>query len=83
MMLQFLTNKTINCFFYNRAHIFSAGLAAVTSDRTFHHIHKYINYYPNISIKYAIITTQEGVLKMKNDWSVDNFLLKFEQILFS
>jgi hypothetical protein len=85
--------KTINCFFYNRNHLYSAGLSAVTdqaissgrplfvtNDSTFRHINKYINYHPNIGIKKAIETTQEGVLKMKEDWSNKNFLKKFENI---
>lgn len=90
------SKQTINCFYYNRQHIFSSGLSAVTdqaissgrpllvtSDRTFRHIHKYINYFPNISIKRAIEETQSGVLQMKEDWSCHNFLLKFEHILLN
>jgi hypothetical protein len=88
------SKQTINCFFYNREHIYIAGLAAVTDqaissgrpllvtgDRTFRHIHKYIDYFPNISIKEAIGKTQNGVLQMKSDWSSVNFMLKFENIL--
>lgn len=76
--------------------MFASGLSAVTgqaissgrpllvtSDSTFRHIHKYINYYPNISIKEAIEQTQSGVLQMKEVWSCYNFLLKFENILLS
>jgi hypothetical protein len=55
----------------------------VTNDRTFRHIHKYINCYPYIGIKKAIENTQEGILKMKEDWSSKNFLIKFEKILAS
>ena len=93
-LIKLCSTKTINCFFYDRQHIYSAGLSAVTdqaissgrplfitSDRTFRHIHKYINCYPTIGIKEAIEQTQEAVLKMKNDWSQKNFLLKFEKIL--
>ena len=95
-LIKLCSEKTINCFFYNRNHLFSAGLSAVTDqaissgkpllvtgDRTFRHIHKYIPYYPNITIKKAIEITKEGVLKMKNDWSSNNFCLKFENILFN
>ena len=95
-LIKLCSEKTINCFFYNRNHLYSAGLSAVTDqaissgkpllvtgDRTFRHIHKYIPHFPNINIKQAIQYTQEGVLKMKNDWSSLNFCLKFENILFS
>jgi hypothetical protein len=95
-LIKLCSNQTINCFFYNRQHLYSAGLSAVTdqaissgrpllvtSDRTFRHIHKYINYFPNISLKEAIEQTQSGVLQMKTEWSCHNFLLKFEKILFN
>jgi hypothetical protein len=95
-LIKLCSKQTINCFYYNREHIFLAGLAAVTDqaisagrpllvtgDRTFRHIHKYIDYSPNISIKEAIKKTQQGVLLMKSDWSSANFLLKFEKILKS
>jgi hypothetical protein len=95
-LITLCSKQTINCFYYNRQHLFASGLAAVTDqaissgrpilvtgDRTFRHIHKYINYFPNISIKEAIQTTQSGVLLMKSDWSSTNFLLKFEKILFA
>jgi hypothetical protein len=90
-----LSENTINCFFYFRQHILSTGLSAVTdqaivserpllvtNDNTFRHIHKYINYYPNIGIKEAIDQTVDGVHKMKQDWSSNNFLLKFETLLY-
>lgn len=95
-LIKLCATKTINCFYYNRNHLYLAGLSAVTdqaissgrplfvtNDRTFRHIHKYINCYPYIGIKKAIENTQEGVLKMKEDWSSKNFLIKFEKILAS
>lgn len=96
-LILFCKKSTINCFFYYRQHmpnIGIAGLAAVTDqaivsgkpllvthDQTFRHIHKYIDYYPTISIKQAIKKTVDGVNKMKNDWACSNFLIKFEKIL--
>lgn len=93
-IIQLCSEQTLNCFFYNREHLFNSGLAAVTdqaissgcpllvtSDRTFRHIHKYLDYYPTIGIKEAIEKNREGVLKMKNDWSNENFIMKFEKIL--
>jgi hypothetical protein len=93
-LVQWLSESTINCFFYNREHLFKAGLAAVTDqaimaekpilvtkDITFRHLHKYIDFYPNINIKTAIEQNKKGVQEMKKDWSEDNFLHKFETIL--
>ena len=95
-LIEWCASNTINCFFYDRVHINKTGLAAVTDqaisagkpilvsgDPTFRHIHKYINHYPNIGIKQAITETKEGVLKMKDEWSSKNFLLKFENILLA
>jgi hypothetical protein len=95
-LIDLCSKKTINCFFYNRQHMFRSGLSAVTdqaissgrplfvtSDCTFRHIHKYIDCYPKIGIKEAIENTHDGVLKMKNEWSSENFLRKFEKIILS
>ncbi len=94
-LINWCAQNTINCFLYNREHLFSAGLCATTdqaivsekpllvsNDSTFRHIHKYIDYYPNISIKQAILQTQDGVKRMKQEWSSKNFTNKFENILF-
>ena len=92
-LINWCANNTVNCFLYNRENIYTSGLCAtadqaimsgkpllVSKDCTFRHIHKYIDYYPNISIKQAIQNTTNGVKKMKNDWSSNNFLKKFESI---
>lgn len=91
-IVNWCAQNTINIFLYNRPHV--TGLCAVTdqailSERpllvsnhaTFRHIHPYLQCSPNITIKKAIETTQQGVLCMKNDWSSKNFLNKFERIL--
>lgn len=94
-LIQLCSTKTINCFYYNRQHLFTSGLAAVTdqaiasgrplfvtSDCTFRHIHQHLPFYPNLTIKEAIESTKDGVLAMKELWSSANFLAKFETILF-
>jgi hypothetical protein len=53
----------------------------VTSDNTFRHLHKYLEYYPNINIKTAIEKNADGVEQMRKDWSEANFLQKFETLL--
>ena len=91
-IVDWCSQNTINVFLYTRGN--PTGLAAVTdqaiiserpllvsSNPTFRHIHPYIKNSSEIGIKEAIRTTQEGVKKMKNDWSSENFLKKFEKIL--
>lgn len=95
-IIKLCSTSTINCFFYTRGEqqLVNTGLSAVTdqaiasgrplfvnNDKPFRHIHKYIKHYPNIGIKEAIENTQEGVLKMKEEWKSIHFLKKFEDIL--
>lgn len=93
-LVKWCSENDVNVFFYYREKTHIAGLAAatdqaisserpilVTKDPTFRHIHKYIDYYPNITIKDAIEKTQEGVKQMKEDWSSENFVNKFNYII--
>jgi len=95
-LIKLCSIQSINCFPYKRDHIVSmSGLSAaidqaiasgrpllLTNDMAFRHTFQYIQHYPNIGIKQAIETTQDGVLKMKSEWTCENFLSKFENILF-
>ena len=93
-LVKWCSENDVNVFFYYREKTHIAGLAAatdqaisserpilVTKDPTFRHIHKYIDYYPNITIKDAIEKTQEGIKQMKEDWSSENFVNKFNYII--
>jgi FkbM family methyltransferase len=94
-LINWCAQNSINCFLYDREEFFGSGLCSTTDqaivsekpllvskDITFRHIHKYIDFYPNISIKEAINKTTYGVKKMKEDWSSKNFFDKFQNILF-
>jgi FkbM family methyltransferase len=94
-LIKWCSKNTINCFFYSRTDTLYTGLAAVTDqaiasgrplivtdDPTFRHIHRYIKSYPEITIKDAINETKEGIKKMREDWSPENFRKKFYSILF-
>jgi FkbM family methyltransferase len=94
-LINWCAQNSINCFLYDREEIFTSGLCATTDqaivsekpllvskDITFRHIHKYIDFYPNISIKEALNQTKYGVQKMKEDWSYKNFVNKFQKVLF-
>lgn len=91
-LVEWCRGNSINVFFYDREH--STGLAATTdvaivserpllvsSHATFRHLHKYLTTYPTIGIKEAIGSNHAGVLQMKEDWSNDRFLEKFESII--
>ena len=89
-LINWCAQNTINYFpYYRNLH----GLAAttdqaissgrpllVTNNKTFRHILKYIKPYPEINLKDAISENYAGVLKMKDDWSIENFYKKFEKL---
>ena len=95
-LVKWCSKNTINVFLYDRttSYGYKTGLAAttdqcissgrpllVTEDPTFRHIHPYIESFPKLGIKEAITKNIEGVLKMKEEWSPEKFLHKFERIL--
>jgi hypothetical protein len=60
----------------------SAGRGlAVTDCNTFRHIHKYISCYPYQNYEELAESTVGGVLKMQEDWSQENFLRTFINML--
>lgn len=89
-LIKWCSRNTINYFPYFRD---CSGLAATidqaisagrpiltTNNKTFRHVLQYIKPYPKITLKEAIKHNYEGVLKMKELWSSDNFYKKFETI---
>jgi len=92
-LIHWCSENTLNCFLYDRD---MAGLAATTdqaisSERplaisknsTFRHITRYIQPYPELSLKQAIETTAPIVKQIKKDWSRDSFQRLFGEMLFS
>lgn len=90
-LIDWCSNNTLNCFMYDRN---SPGLAAapdqaiisgrplaVSENTTFRHIHKYIKPYPELSLKQAILTSQEGVEKMMIDWSPEQCVKILERLI--
>lgn len=89
-LVQWCAQNTLNVFVYNRN---QPGLSATTdqaiiaerplyvsSNKTFRHIHQYLNPLPR-TFKEAIETTLPAVQSMKNDWSPHMFAKKFERII--
>lgn len=90
-LIEWCGNNTINCFFYTRDlpglaaasdhAIISGAPLAVSDNRTFRHIHKYIQPYPSISLREAILTSQRGIQQMQIDWSPNKVVEKFLTVL--
>lgn len=91
-LVEWCAQNSINVFLYDRDH--DTGLAAVadiavavgrpilvSSHATFRHLHRYIDVFPRIGIKEAMVRNHAGVLQMREDWSPDHFLHRFEKIL--
>ena len=90
-LIYWCSENTLNCFLYDRK---MPGLAAttdqaITSERpltvsgnaTFRHITKFLQPYPQLSLKESIQSSASIVKKMKEDWSGQSFRLIFEGVL--
>jgi hypothetical protein len=90
-LIYWCAQNTLNCFLYNRM---QPGLSATTdqaissgrpliisANETFRHIHPYITPYPQQSLKDAIVSSDQGVRSMQEDWSPSKFADRFEEIL--
>ncbi len=90
-LINWCASNSLNCFLYDRN---MPGLAATTdqaiasgrplsiSDNdTFRHIIKYLDPYPQVSLKKSMEQSAPAVLQMQEDWSQKNFSRKFELIV--
>lgn len=90
-LIDWCAGNDLNLFLYSRK---QAGLAATTdqaivagkpllvSDNpTFRHIHPYIRPYPQLSLREALLGTQEPVWTMQKDWSRATFASHFVDML--
>ena len=91
-LIEWCAQNTLNVFLYNRRvgnglsattdqAIASGRPLAVSTNPTFRHIHSYITPYPYLSLKEAMYTTEGVVRKIQQDWSSQQFVLKFESVL--
>ena len=91
-LIRWCAENTLNIFLYSRD---MPGLAAVTDqaisagrplavsdNRTFRHIHKYITPYPQRSLRESIAVSQSEVQQMQQDWSHAAFQEKIHAALF-
>jgi hypothetical protein len=53
---------------------------SITNCNTFRHLHPYVGYYPQISLKESL-EQKEHIKKIKKDWCEDNFRNKFVEVL--
>lgn len=90
-LIEWCAQNTLNVFLYNRnmpglsattdQAITSGRPLAVSTNPTFRHLHTYLTPYPFKSLQASIDSSTEGVLKMRHDWSPENFALRFEKVL--
>lgn len=92
-LIDWCKTNTLNCFLYDRD---MPGLAATTdqaivagkpiavsNNDTFRHLLTYLTPYPNRSLKEAIRLSVSEVSTMKNDWSKEAFLKRFEAVFIA
>lgn len=64
--------------------VIASGAPLLVSDNTtFRHLHPYIGFFPEVSFREAILKSQEGIRKIRNDWSKEVFIKKINEIIFN
>jgi hypothetical protein len=91
-LIRWCSQNTLNCFLYDRdlpglaattdQCISSGRPLAVSTNETFRHIHQYIKPYPEWSLKESIDKSLPAVKQMQHDWSPEQFMYKFESVLY-
>ena len=91
-LVRWCSENTINSFPYYRTlpgisavtdQAISAGRPIVITDCvTFRHMHEYISYYPKQSYLELIESTPLGIKKMQTDWCPENFIYRFQEMLY-
>lgn len=90
-LIDWCSENTLNCFFYTRNMpglsatpdqvIMSGAPLAVSDNTTFRHIHNYIKPYTETTLKDLILTSQNGIEKMQNDWNPEACSRKLNEII--
>jgi hypothetical protein len=90
-LIRWCSQHTLNVFPYYRdlpglsavtdqAIVAGRGIA-ITNCNTFRHMHKYISFYPEQSYIELSKSTLDGVKQMSIDWSNENFVTRFKELL--
>jgi len=92
-LIDWCAENTINCFFYTRTIpglaaatdqvIMSGAPLAVNENTTFRHIHPYIRPYGQATLQELILTSQDGIERIRQDWSKESCVRTFKNILLS
>lgn len=90
-LIKWCANNTLNCFLYDRdipglsattdQAIVSERPLAVAKNETFRHILEYLPPYPDCSLLDSISKSTPLVKQMKENWSAEKFIQKFELLL--
>lgn len=91
-LIDWCSGNHLNVFLYSRS---MPGLAAtpdqvissgapllVSNNTTFRHLHPYIGFFPEVSFRQAILESQKGIKKIREDWSREVFIKKINEIIF-
>jgi hypothetical protein len=91
-LIKWCASNDLNCFLYDRN---MPGLAATTDqaiisgkplsisdNETFRHITAYLPPYPIFTLKESIEKSTVLINKIKEEWSQDNFMKRFEILLY-
>lgn len=90
-LIKWCASNTLNCFLYDRnmpglsattdQAIVAERPLAVSDNDTFRHITSYIKPYPSWSLQDSITKSILLVKQMKEEWSAENFVKKYEILL--
>jgi hypothetical protein len=90
-LINWCGQNTLNCFLYDRnipglasttdQAISSGRPLAVSTNKTFRHIHQYITPYPERTLQESIRVSQSEVFHMQVEWNPLNFAHRFEYLL--
>ncbi len=90
-LINWCAQNTLNCFLYDRnlpglaattdQAIVAGRPIAVSNNDTFRHLLAYLKPYPQWSLRKSIDESLPQVVKMKEEWSPENFAKKFEDML--
>ena len=90
-LIRWCSQNSLNIFPYHRevpglsavtdqAIVANRGIA-ITDCNTFRHMRPYINYYPEEDFLSLTESTLPGIRQMQIDWSNENFVLRFRELL--
>jgi len=92
-LIDWCKGNHLNVFLYSRSmpglaatpdQVIASGAPLLVSDNTtFRHLHPYIGFFPDVSFRQAILESQRGIRKIREDWSKEAFIKSTNEIIYS